>query len=102
MFGRSKWLILIPAIILIPILLGMAPLNFIHKLGNGCVFFHDKQVQKCNPGSLNSQISPNSHFLASQSLGSFDHEAIPSFYSHVLNSDPKPSLNASEFAPLRC
>jgi len=102
MLDRSKWLILIPAIILIPILLGMTPLNLLHKLGSGCVFFHDKQVQKCNPSSLNSQISPDSHFLANQPFVSFDHEATPSLYSHILNSDPKPSLCASEFAPLRC
>jgi hypothetical protein len=102
MFGRSKWLIMIPAIILIPILLGMTPLNLFQKLGSGCVFFHDKQVQKCNPTSLNSQISPDDHLLANQLFVNFDHEATPSPYSHILNSDPKPSLGASEFAPLRC
>jgi len=102
MFGRSKWLIMIPAIILIPILLGMTPLNLLHKLGSGCVFSHDKQVQKCNPSSLNSHNSPESHLLANQPIVSFDPEATPSLYSHILNSDLKPSLDASEFAPLRC
>ena len=102
MLGRSKWLIMIPAIILIPILLGITPLTLLHKLGSGCLFFHDKQVQKCNPSSLNSQIPPDGHLLANQPLVSFDHEAAPSLYSHVLNSDPKPSLGSLEFAPLRC
>jgi hypothetical protein len=102
MFGKSKWLIMIPAIILIPILLGMTPLNLLHKLGSGCVFFHDKQVQKCNPGSLNSQISPDGHLLANRLFVSLDHKATPSLYSHILNSDTKPSLGSSEFAPLRC
>ena len=100
MLGRSKWLIIIPALILIPIFLGMTPLNFIHKLGSGCAFSHEKQVQKCNLSSLNSQNSPESHLLVNQPIVSFDHETTP--YSHILNSDPKPSLCASEFAPLRC
>ena len=102
MFGRSKWPIMIPAIILIPILLGMTPLNLLHKLGSGCVFFHDKQVQKCNPSSLNSPNSQDGHLLGNQPLVSFNHEATPSLYSQILNSDPEPSLGASEFAPLRC
>jgi hypothetical protein len=102
MLGRSKWLILIPAIILIPILLGMTPLTLLHKLGSGCPFSHDRQVQKCSPSSLNSQISPDSHFLANQPLVSFNHEATLSLYSQILNSDPKLSLGTSEFAPLRC
>jgi hypothetical protein len=101
MVGRSKWFIMIPAIILIPILLGMTPLNLLHKLGSGCVF-HDKQAQKCSPSSLNSQISPDSHFLANQPFVSFDHKATLSLYSQILNSDPEPSLDTSEFAPLRC
>lgn len=102
MFGRSKWLIMIPAIILIPLLFGMTPLNFIHKLGSGCPFSHDRQVQKCSPSSLNSQISQDGHLLGNQPLVSFNHEATLSLYSQILNSDPKPSLGASEFAPLRC
>lgn len=102
MFGRSKWLLLIPAIILIPILLGMTPLNLLYNLGSGCPFSHDKQVQKCSPSSLNSQISQDDHLLGNQPLVSFNREATPSLYSHILNSDPKPSLGTSEFAPLRC
>jgi len=102
MFGRSKWLIVIPAIILIPILLGMTPLNLLHKLGSGCAFSHEKQVQKCSPSSLNSQNSQDGHLLGNQPLVSFNHEATLSLYSQILNSDPEPSLGTSEFAPLRC
>jgi hypothetical protein len=101
MSGRSKWFILIPAIILIPILLGMTPLNLLHKLASGCVF-HDQQPQKCNPSSLNSQISADSHFLANQPFVSLDHKVTLSLYSQILNSDSEPSLGISEFAPLRC
>jgi hypothetical protein len=56
MFSRSKLLIFIPTIILLPILLGMTPLNFVHKIGNGCPLSHDKQVM-CNFCPFNSIVS---------------------------------------------
>jgi hypothetical protein len=56
MFSRSKLLIFIPAIILLPILLGMTPLNFVHKIGNGCPLSHDKQIT-CNFCPFNSIVS---------------------------------------------
>jgi hypothetical protein len=43
MLGRHKLLLLIPAILLIPILLGMTPLNMAHKLADGGPFTHGKQ-----------------------------------------------------------
>jgi hypothetical protein len=101
MFGRSKWLIMIPAIILIPILLGMTPLNLLHKLGSGCAFSHEKQAQKCSPSSLNSQNSQDGHLIVVQPLVTFNHEVTPSYYP-ILNSDSTPFFGASEFAPLRC
>ena len=56
MFTRSKILLLIPAIILLPILLGMTPLNFIQKIGSGCPFSHAKQIT-CNVCPFNSIVS---------------------------------------------
>jgi len=56
MFSRSKILILIPSIILIPILLGMTPLNLIQKIGSGCPFSHAKQIT-CNVCPFNSIVS---------------------------------------------
>jgi hypothetical protein len=101
MLGRSKWLIMIPAIILIPILLGNTPLTLLHKLGSGCVFSHEKQVQKCSPSSLISQNSLDDHFIGIQPSVTFNHEVPPSYYP-TLNSVFAPSFGVSEFAPLRC
>jgi len=56
MYSRSKLLIFIPAIILLPILFGMTPLNFVHKIGNGCPLSHDKQIT-CNFCPFNSIVS---------------------------------------------
>ena len=44
MLGRHKLLILIPALILIPILLGMTPLNFVQKIGADVPFSQGKQA----------------------------------------------------------
>jgi hypothetical protein len=102
MVGRPKWLIMIPAIILIPIFLGMPPLNFLHKLGSGCIFHQDKQVQKCSPSSLNSQISPDDYLLANQLFVSLGYEALSSLYPPTLNPNLKPSPGPQESVPLRC
>jgi hypothetical protein len=101
MFGRSKWFIIIPVFILIPILLGMTPLNFLHNLGSGCAFSHDKQVQKCSPPFLNSQESPDDHLLPIHPFGAFNRDAGSLFFGSVLNFESLPPARFSEFAPLR-
>ena len=102
MFGRSKWLIIIPAIILIPILLGMMPLNFIHKLGSGCPFAHEKQVLKCNPGLFHSLISHGDHSIGIPSSTPAGQHLTPSSFPLGLNPESVPSIGLSEFVPLRC
>jgi len=63
MSSRSKLFVLIPAIILIPILLGMTPLNFIQKIGSGCPFSHAKQIT-CNVCPFNSIVSHDDPVVA--------------------------------------
>ncbi len=103
MFSRTKWLIPILVIILIPILLGMMPLNFIHKLGNGCPFHQANQIQKCNPNLFHSLISHDDHLIGIHFLASTDHESTsPSVFSSTSNSDSAYLAVTSEFFPLRC
>ena len=59
MLGKHKLLLLIPAILLIPILLGMTPLNLAHKLASGGPFTHCKQVQWSNHCPFHSIASHN-------------------------------------------
>ena len=56
MSRRTKLFVFIPAIILLPILLGMTPLNFIQKIGSGCPFSHGKQIT-CSVCPFNSIVS---------------------------------------------
>ena len=59
MLGRHKLLLLIPAILLIPILLGMIPLNMAHNLASGGPFTHCKQAQWSNQCPFHSIASHN-------------------------------------------
>jgi hypothetical protein len=101
MIGKSKWII-IPAIVLIPFLLGMMPLNFLHNLGSGCPFSHAKLFQKCSPGSVNSQSVQDGHLSVAPESVFLHLKLASSLYDYLLNSELAPSSGFSEFLPLRC
>ena len=102
MLGRQKLLILIPALILIPILLGMIPLNFVQKIGAGCPLSQGKQALKCNPCPFNSIISQEDHGIAGLPSTLLDSTSIhlPNF--EVLNSHSITSNSSLSVVPLRC
>lgn len=54
---RRKTILLTTALILIPVLLGLTPLNFVQKLGSGVPLSAGKQVLKCNPCPFHSLTS---------------------------------------------
>ncbi len=68
MLGRHKLLILIPAIILIPVLLGMTPLNMAHRLASGGALAHGKQACWSNYCPFHSITSHDNQILPSLSL----------------------------------
>jgi hypothetical protein len=102
MLGRPKLLILIPALILIPILLGMTPLKMVQKIGDGCPFSQGKQVLNCNPCPFHSIISQEDHGIVSQPSMLFNEASadLPGF--EVLNSISITSNNPLSVVPLRC
>jgi len=103
MFSRTKWLIPILVIILIPILLGIMPLNFIHKLGSGCPFHQANQIQKCSPSLFHSLISHDDHLIGIHFWASIERETIfPSLFPSTSNSDFPSLAVPSKFSPLRC
>ena len=86
MLGRHKLLIFIPAILLIPILLGMTPMNLYQKLSSGCPVPQCKQIQRassCLFHSIVSQVDLNTPSLNSTLLGS---KPTPSFHIKVHDS----------------
>ena len=102
MFGRSKLLIFIPAIILIPILLGMTPLNFIQKIGSGCPLAQGKQILKCNPCPFNSLVSQDDLTIVNLNSTPFQQELSSPFDSRFLGTDSLRSNISSKSLPLRC
>lgn len=102
MSRKWKILIVVTAILLIPILLGMTPLNFVQKIGAGCPFSQGKQSLKCNPCPFNSIISHEEHEIASIHstffiAASIDLTAVEFLKSHSITPNRPPNK-----IPLRC
>jgi hypothetical protein len=102
MLGRHKLLILIPTIILIPILLGMIPLNMAHKLASGGPFTHCKQAQWSNYCPFHSLISHDDPTIMHLNLTPLDQESTPTFHIQVLALDFIHSNITFNSVPLRC
>ena len=102
MLRREKLLILIPAVLLIPILLGMTPLNMAHKLANGGPFTHGKQGCWNNPCPFHSLVSHEDFTVGILNSKSLDQKLLlpQEFHIAVLDSfHPNISYNS---IPLRC
>lgn len=102
MFYRHKLLILIPAILLIPILLGMMPLNMVHKLASGGPFTHGKQVRLSNHCLFHSVTSHHDPTVVTLNSAPIDQEAIPASYFHLTDSKSIHSMVSLNSVPLRC
>jgi len=102
MLGRHKLLILIPAILLIPILLGMTPLNMAHKLASGGPFTHGKQFCLSNHCPFHSLISHDDPPIVNLSSTLFDQESTSTFGIVVLDPDSIHSSVTFNSIPLRC
>lgn len=61
MFRRKRLFILIPALLLIPLLVGMIPFKLAHKLAQGGAFAQGSQGCSCKNCPAHSLISQN-HF----------------------------------------
>ena len=102
MQGRRKLLFFIPAIILIPILLGMTPLNMAHRLASGEPCPHSKQTNLNNHCPFNSLTSHNDLAVAILNSALLDQRSSSSREFLASISD---SLHSNVFfysVPLRC
>ena len=102
MFNRSKLLIIIPAIILIPILLTMTPLNFIQKIGSGCPLAQGKQILKCNPCPFHSLLSQDDLTIVSLDSIPLKQKPLTSLDSQVLRTDSLRFNISFDSITLRC
>jgi hypothetical protein len=102
MLDRRKLIIFIPAIILIPIILGMTPLNMAHKLASGGPFTHGKQVQLKNHCLFHSLISHQDPIVVNLDFTPLDQESNPTCDIQTLDPDSIYSNINLNSTPLRC
>ena len=102
MLGKHKLLFIIPAILLIPILLGMTPLNMAHRLASGGPFTHCKQVKLNNHCPFHSATSHDDPIIVNLNLAPLDQEATPTFDIQVSDIDSLHSNITFNSVPLRC
>src|SRR4030042_5377129 len=97
MSKRSKIIFSVTALLLIPILLGMTPLNMVQKIGAGCPLSQGKQVLTCNPCPFNSITSQEYHGIADLPLtlfviASIDLPGFDALSSHSITSNSPLSI----------
>jgi hypothetical protein len=102
MLGKHKLLFIIAAILLIPILLGMTPLNIAHKLASGGPFTHCKQVKLNNHCPFHSATSHDDPSIVNLNLALLDQESKPTFDIQVSDLDSIHSNISINSVPLRC
>jgi hypothetical protein len=102
MLGKHKLLFLITAILLIPILLGMTPLNMAHNLASGGPFTHCKQAQWSNHCPFHSLISHDDRAIVTLNSAPLDQGSTPAFDINVLDPDSINSNTTFNSVPLRC
>ncbi len=100
MLNRHKILFLIPVIILIPVLLGMTPLNLFHKLSGHCPFSQEKQIQRASSCLFHSIVSQDDMGIQDLNSALPEKEAPTLFHVNVENSTHPGFLARS--SPLRC
>jgi hypothetical protein len=102
MLRSHKLLIFIPAILLIPILLGITPLNMAHKLASGGPFTHCKHTQWSNHCPFHSLISHDDPIIVNLNLTPLHQESTPTFDIQVFDPDSIHSNITFNSVPLRC
>jgi hypothetical protein len=102
MLGRHKLLILILSILLIPILLGMTPLNMAHRLASGGPFTHCKQAQWSNHCPFHSLVSHDDPTIVNLNSTPLDQDSTPALDIQVLDPDSIHSNITISSVPLRC
>ena len=101
MFGRHRSLILVPALFLIPILLGMTPLNMAHRLASGGTTAPCKHILN-NHCLFNSLVSHNDSTIVHLDSIPLGQESMPMLDLGLFELDSFHSNTPGHSVPLRC
>jgi len=103
---KNRFLILIPAFFLIVILFASVPLNFVHKIGKGCILDQNKCILQCNPcmyHSVTSQSETGNLAMVGLAATPFVFQSLPLLSGVAVDfTMPIVSNRFSETPPLRC
>jgi hypothetical protein len=99
MSHKFKLLFLIAAIVLVPILLGITPMNLFQKLSIPCPHSQDKQIQRSTSCLFNSIVSQDDSNTISLNSTLQVIEPTPSFHIEACNSIQSDNFSLS--VPLR-
>jgi len=102
MLDRRRVIILIPAIILIPILLGMTPLNMAHTLASSGPFVQGKQGCPKNHCPFSSLTPQNNLAVALLNSTTFIQDTPVSQAVSLVVIDRDHSKFVFDSVPLRC
>jgi hypothetical protein len=100
MADRQRILIFVTAMILIPVLLGMTPMNLFQKLSIPCPHCKDKQIQRASSCLFNTIVSQDDFSIASLNSLLQEQESIHLFHIKMHHSIQSNIFPVS--APLRC
>jgi hypothetical protein len=102
MFRKKRLFILIPVLLLIPLLVGMIPLNMAHKLAQRGTCAQGNQGCTCKNCPAHSLISHN-HFDAAPVGGTSPDQGLTSFQKALCAVPESTHPNShSASIPLRC
>jgi hypothetical protein len=99
---RHRTIFLVTALILVPVLLGLTPLNFVQKLASGAPLSPVKQVLKCNPCPFHSVTSHPEAVQIESSSVPLEPRLMVSLVSLTTAGDAIPSGFLPDPLPLRC
>ncbi len=99
--GNRKLLFTV-AILLIPVLLGMTPMNLFHKLSGQSHLCQGKQIQRSGSCLFNSLVSQDDITVPILNSAALAEDMAPPLHMQILVLDPSHNSSHLSSLPLRC
>jgi hypothetical protein len=99
---RYSTIFLITALVLIPVLFGLTPLNFVQKLASGAPLSPVKPILNCNPCPFHSLTSHPEAVQIELSSAPMEPRPMVCLVSSTTAGDVIPSGFLPDPTPLRC
>ena len=98
----NRKLLIMVSILLVPVLLGMTPMNMFQKLSGQCHLCQGKQIQRSGSCLFNSLISQDDLTVGMLNSTMLVEDDTPPLHFQILVLGPSHISNYPSSAPLRC